>query len=441
MPPMWTLLEAVTEQLSARRLLRLEGSVTKLVGMAIEATGPRTSLGDLCIVHGGERPCLAEVAGFRDDKLLLVPLSEIASIAPGASVTYLQRQLAVACGQGLLGRVLNGLGEPDDGQGAIAGHVTYRPVWGRPVHPLRRRRIEHVLATGVRAIDALLTLGEGQRVGVFAGSGVGKSTLLSMIARGSEADVNVIALVGERGREVREFIERDLGEEGLARSVVIVATSDQPAYIRMKAAFVATAIAEHFRDIGKRVAFMMDSITRFAMAQREVGLAAGEPPSSRGYTPSVFALLPQLLERTGPGETGAITAFYTVLVEGDDMNDPIADAVRGILDGHVVLSRRLANAGHYPAIDILASISRLFSTVASSDHQRQARRVRNWLSRYQEVEDLLRIGAYRSGTDAEVDIAIEKMAAIRALLEQEADEHTPFAETMTRLAALTGGAP
>ncbi|GMA59005.1 hypothetical protein GCM10025858_35080 [Alicyclobacillus sacchari] len=307
------------------------------------------------------------------------------------------------------------------------------------MHPLRRRRIERVLATGVRAIDALLTLGEGQRVGVFAGSGVGKSTLLSMIARGSDADVNVIALVGERGREVREFIERDLGEAGLERSVVVVATSDQPAFIRMKAAFVATAIAEHFRDAGKRVAFMMDSVTRFAMAQREVGLAAGEPPSSRGYTPSVFALLPQLLERTGPGESGTITAFYTVLVEGDDMNDPIADAVRGILDGHVVLSRKMANAGHYPAIDILSSISRLFSTVASSEHQQQARMVRSWLSKHQEVEDLLRIGAYRNGTDADVDIAIEKMAAIRALLQQEADDHTPFADTMARLAALAGG--
>lgn len=372
-----------------------------------------------------------------DDRLLLVPLGEMADIAPGAMVQARDERLTVACSNAMLGRILDGLGRPMDGRGPVRAEVR-RHVGGRPLDPLRRRRVETVLSTGVRAIDSLLTVGNGQRIGIFAGSGVGKSTLLSMIARGTSADVNVIALVGERGREVREFIERDLGEEGLARSVVVVATSDQPALIRTKAAFVATAIAEYFSEQGMHVNFMMDSVTRFAMAQREVGLSAGEPPTSRGYTPSVFALLPKLLERTGPGEFGSITAFYTVLVDGDDMNDPLADTVRGILDGHIVLSRRLANAGHFPAIDVLSSISRLFSTVASKEHQTAAAIVRNWLSKYQDIEDLLRIGAYRKGTDIDADEAIERIPHVHELLRQETDQLSTMQETLGALSTLAG---
>lgn len=429
-------LKIALEKLPTLNLVRVYGSVTKVVGTTIETNGPQASIGDLCLIQGQRSQCQAEVIGFRDDRLILVPLGDLGDIGPGANVLAMHERLRVPFGPGLLGRILDGLGNPMDGLGPIR-NAFLREMSGTPLDPLRRRRIESPIQTGVRVIDTLLTLGHGQRVGIFAGSGVGKSTLLSMIARGSEADVNVIALVGERGREVREFIERDLGEEGLRRSVVIVATSDQPALIRSKAAFVATAIAEHFRDDGKHVNFMMDSVTRFAMAQREVGLAAGEPPTARGYTPSVFARLPVLLERTGPGERGEITAFYTVLVDGDDMNDPIADAVRGILDGHIVLSRRLANAGHFPAVDVLSSVSRLFSTVASKTHQRAAQAARSWLSQYRDVEDLLRIGAYRVGADQETDLAIAKIPILNEMLQQETEDLTPMEDALAALSRVT----
>ncbi|GEO24809.1 flagellum-specific ATP synthase [Alicyclobacillus acidoterrestris] len=430
-------LKSFLEQLPSTRLAKVYGKVTKVVGMTIESSGPLSNLGDLCVIYGKQTQCRAEVIGFREGHLILVPLGEMGDIGPGADVLAMHGRLAVHCGAGLLGRIVNGLGEPMDGRGPLRDVFT-REVEQAPLHPLRRQRIERPIQTGVRVIDGLLTIGDGQRVGIFAGSGVGKSTLLSMIARGTEADVNVIALVGERGREVREFIERDLGEAGLKRSVVVVATSDQPALIRLKAAYVATTIAEYFRDEGMHVNFMMDSVTRFAMAQREVGLAAGEPPTARGYTPSVFAALPKLLERTGPGESGTITAFYTVLVDGDDMNDPIADTVRGILDGHIVLSRKLANAGHFPSVDVLSSVSRLFSTVADKRHQQAAKQARTWLSRYRDVEDLLRIGAYRQGADRDTDLAIEKVPDVNQLLVQETDDLTELVTTVERLAQVTG---
>lgn len=428
----------VIDQLHATRWFRLYGRVAKVVGMTIESTGPHANLGDLCaIMAAGRQQCLAEVVGFRDGRLVLMPLGELSSISPGADVLALHTRLNVGAGEQLLGRVLDGLGRPMDELGPVPG-ATAAPLDASPPNPLRRRRIENTLQTGVRVIDALLTVGAGQRIGLFAGSGVGKSTVLSMIARNTSADVNVIALVGERGREVREFIEKDLGPEGLAHSVVVVATSDQPALIRLKAAFVATAIAEYFRDLGKSVNLMMDSVTRFAMAQREIGLAVGEPPTSRGYTPSVFNLLPKLMERAGAGESGTITAFYTVLVDGDDMNDPIADAVRGILDGHIVLSRNLANAGRFPAVDVLASLSRLFPSLASEPHAAAAIQLRRWLNKYREVEDLIRIGAYQPGSDAEADVAISLLPQIQAFLEQKASERCEFADTLQQLYGLTG---
>ena len=420
------------------RLFRLYGRVTKVVGLTVESTGPHANLGDICAISSADGSrCLAEVVGFRDARLVLMPLGELSSVAPGADVIALNRKLTVRCGQGLLGRVLDGLGQPMDGLGAIVGGVE-RPIDGSPPNPLARHAIRQQLQTGVRVIDALMSVGEGQRMGIFAGSGVGKSTLLSMIARNTSADINVIALVGERGREVREFIERDLGEDGLARSVLVVSTSDQPPLIRLKAAFVATAVAEHFRDEGLRVNLMMDSVTRFAMAQREIGLAVGEPPTSRGYTPSVFALLPKLLERSGAGEDGTITAFYTVLVDGDDLNDPIADAVRGILDGHMVLSRAIANAGRFPAVDVLASLSRLFPAIAQGVHREAAVQVRRWMQRYREVEDLIRIGAYQRGADPDTDLAIGKMPEIRQLLEQQVDELSTIETTLELLYRVAG---
>jgi flagellum-specific ATP synthase len=347
-------------------------------------------------------------------------------------------QLTVEVGENLLGRVLDGLGRPFDGRGPLNGDAQY-PLQNSPPDPLERQRIKEPLPVGVRAIDGLLTCGKGQRIGIFAGSGVGKSTLLGMMARNTTADVNVIGLVGERGREVREFIERDLGPEGLARSVVVVATSDQPALIRLKGAYTATAIAEYFRDKGYDVLFMMDSVTRFAAAQREVGLAVGEPPATRGYPPSVFAIMPKLLERTGPGRAGTITALYTVLVEGDDMNEPIADTVRGILDGHIVLSRRLADRGHYPAIDVLASVSRVMPEVISREHLRAAIQVKEMMAAYQEMEDLINIGAYQSGTNPRVDRAISLIESIRGFLKQDVDEGSTLDAALTGLLDIAAG--
>ncbi|MCY0887207.1 MAG: FliI/YscN family ATPase [Alicyclobacillaceae bacterium] len=426
------------EKLQQMRLFRLYGRVVKVVGMTIESMGPKATIGDICSIQSdGGAECTAEVVGFREDRLILMPLGEIKSVSPGADVTALGSSLAVPCGPNLRGRILDGLGQPMDGLGPVQG-AELRLMDGASPHPLERQRIAQPMPTGVRVIDSLLTVGRGQRMGIFAGSGVGKSTLLSMIARHSQADVNVIGLIGERGREVREFLENDLGTEGLGQSVVIVATSDQPALIRIKAAMVATTVAEYFRDEGYHVNFMLDSITRFAMAQREIGLAVGEPPTSRGYTPSVFAMLPRLLERSGAGKNGTITAFYTVLVDGDDMNDPIADAVRGILDGHMVLSRTIANAGHFPAVDVLASLSRLFPSLATPVQATAARQVRSWMQRYREVEDLVRIGAYQPGADPDADMAIRKLPEIHALVRQHRDEAATWEDTLRQLECVSG---
>ncbi|WP_371368971.1 putative ATP synthase YscN [Sporomusa rhizae] len=417
--------------------MKLNGRITQIIGLVIESQGPHVNLGELCYIHPrnlGE-PIPAEVVGFRENRVLLMPIGELQGIGPGCEVVSAHRTLKVSVGRQLLGRVLDGLGNPIDGKGPLISNTQY-PLTATPPPPLTRRRISEELGVGVRAIDSLLTLGRGQRVGIMAGSGVGKSTLLGMIARNTEADISVIALIGERGREVREFIERDLGEEGLKRSVVVVATSDQPALVRLKGAMTATAIAEYFRDQGMDVMFMMDSVTRFAMAQREIGLTVGEPPATRGYTPSVFALLPKLLERSGTGDRGSITGIYTVLVDGDDMNEPIADAVRSILDGHVVLTRSLAAQNHYPAIDVLASVSRVMTEIADKEHIQCAQRLRTLLATYREAEDLINIGAYAHGSNPTIDQAIAAISEIKNFLQQEVDENTPMTETIERLKTL-----
>lgn len=415
------------------------GSVSRLVGLTIEADGPWAEVGELVEICPPGRPAvLAEVIGFRDRHILMMPLGEINGVGPGTPVYSVGRELRVPVGDGLLGRVLDGLGRPIDGKGDLLCRE-FAPVHRMPPQPFERKTIEEPLGLGVRAIDALITCGKGQRLGIFAGSGVGKSTLLGMLARGSAAQVNVIALVGERGREVREFLERDLGPEGLARSVVVAATSDQPAMVRVKGAFVATAIAEYFRDRGMDVLLMMDSVTRFAAAQREIGLAAGEPPTRRGYPPSVFATLPKLMERVGMNQHGSITALYTVLVEGDDMTEPIADETRSILDGHIVLSRKLGAANHYPAIDVLASASRVMNAVVTPEHKKMAGRIRELMAKYQEVELLVKIGEYKRGGDPVTDEAIDKIDAINQFLRQRTDERSSLSETLDRMAAIVGG--
>ncbi len=409
------------------------GRITQIIGLTLESNGPTANIGDLCWVtprEGEAIPC--EVVGFREDRVLLMPLGELSGIGPGSLVTGTGRPLMVGVGPGLLGRILDGLGQPMDG-GAPPLAEGFYSIDGSIPSPLERQRISEPLELGVRAIDGLLTCGKGQRIGIFAGSGVGKSTLLGMMARNTKADVNVIALVGERGREVREFLERDLGPEGLRRSVVVVATSDQPALIRIKGAMVASTIAEYFRDQGADVLFMMDSVTRFAIAQREVGLAIGEPPATRGYTPSVFATLPRLLERSGPGSRGTITAFYTVLVEGDDMNEPVADTVRGILDGHIVLSRDLAEQQHYPAIDVLASVSRLMTEVVGPEHLQLAGKFRSLLAVYKDAEDLINIGAYAHGSNPRIDLAIKLIDGFRSYLQQETMEKADWNSTYQQL--------
>ncbi|URA09618.1 flagellar protein export ATPase FliI [Thermospira aquatica] len=409
------------------------GRVTNVVGLTIEATGPFGAIGDVCWVETEQgQKVMAEIAGFRDKKTIIMPLGELRGISPGMRVVNTRRKLEVPVGNEVLGRILGGDGEPIDGKGQIQVPLMY-PVDRQPPSAYQRKRITEVMVTGIRAIDGLLTVGKGQRVGIFSGSGVGKSTLLGMIARNTLADVNVIALIGERGREVREFIERDLGEEGLKRSVVVVVTSDEPPMRRIRGAYVATAIAEYFRDQGFDVMFMMDSATRFAMAQREVGLAVGEVPATKGYTPSVFSLLPRLMERTGTSDKGSITAFYTVLVEGDDVNEPISDTVRGILDGHIVLSRQLAQKNHYPAIDVLASVSRLMVDVASEEHKLLAAKVKELLATYREAEDLIRIGAYVRGSDPKIDEALLRISAIEAFVKQGIFEKVSFDETMFQL--------
>jgi flagellum-specific ATP synthase len=395
------------------------GRVSNLIGLIIEATGVEAEVGELCHVDTGRngRPVPAEVVGFRDSRTLLMPLGEMHGIGPGTAVTATGEQLRVPAGDDLLGRVVDALGHPIDGLGDLPPDCEMRSTTAPPPSPLERPPIDERISLGVRVLDAMVPCGRGQRLGIFAGSGVGKSSLMGMIARSTSADVNVICLVGERGREVREFIDRSLGS-ALERSVVVVSTSDQPALLRIKAAFAATTIAEWFRDQGRHVTLMMDSVTRFAMAQREVGLAIGEPPATRGYTPSVFALLPKLLERSGTSPAGSITGLYTVLVDGDDMNEPVADAVRAILDGHVVLSRHLAHAGHYPAIDVLQSVSRLVDQVVTADIRMAGQELRKLLAALREKEDLIAIGAYQHGTDPTVDAALAKRADIAAFLQQ-----------------------
>jgi flagellum-specific ATP synthase len=413
------------------------GAVTGMAGLIIESEGPNVGLGDLCLVRSprSDFNVRAEVVGFREHRILLMPLGPANGLHVGCEVAACDRPPLPRFGPELLGRVLDAYGRPFDGLGMLPLDRAATQN-SSPPHPLRRQRIRDPLATGVRAIDAFIPMGRGQRLGLFAGSGVGKSTLLGMIARGTAADVVVVGLVGERGREVREFIEKDLGPEGLRRSVVVVATSDTPAPLRLRAAFTATSIAEAYRDEGKSVLLMMDSITRFAMAQREIGLATGELPATRGYTPSVFALLPRLLERAGTGEAGAITAIYTVLVEGDDLNEPVTDAVRGILDGHIVLSRSLANFNHYPAIDVLDSVSRLSRDVCAPEELDVAGRAREHLALYRKNEDLVNIGAYQKGASASLDRAVALHEPLRSFLRQEINELTPRAESFSRLSQI-----
>ncbi len=426
----------IVERLSPIKLI---GKVSHVVGVVVESRGPSAHLGEVCEIHCKRNvpPILAEVVGFRDNTVLLMALGEMDEIAPESDVVATGSSLKVGVGPGLLGRVIDGLGRPIDGLGPI-DYECQTLVSRTPPAPMDRRRITEPLAMGVRAIDAALTCGKGQRVGIFAGSGVGKSTLLGMIARNTAADVNVIALIGERGREVRDFIEKDLGPEGLARSVVVVATSDQVAVARLRGAMVATSIAEYFRDQGADVMLMMDSVTRVAWAQREMGLAVGEPPTTRGYTPSVFAMLPRLLERAGTSSKGSITGLYTVLVDGDDMNEPVADAVRSILDGHIVLSRELAHRNHYPAIDILQSVSRLMPEVSSPEHKAGASELREVLATYKSAEDLINIGAYVDGSNVGIDHAKAHIEAVNGFLKQPVTDRAPFEETASAIGSLFG---
>jgi len=387
--------------------VRVNGKITQIIGLTIESQGPDVRIGEVCSIYPSQSqtPIQAEVVGIKENKVLLMPLGEVQAIGPGCDVVASGKPMMVKAGSQLLGRVLDGLGQPLDGKPLPLG-LEEVPIHAKPPNPLSRPRIHSPLSVGVRTIDGLLTMGKGQRVGIFAGSGVGKSTLLGMISRNTTADVNVIALIGERGREVLDFLEQNLGEEGLKKSVVIVATSDQPALIRIKGALTATSIAEYFRDQGKDVMLVMDSVTRFAMAQREIGLAIGEPPTTKGYTPSVFAMLPQLLERAGTGPKGSISAIYTVLVDGDDMNEPIADAVRGILDGHIVLSRAIGGKGIFPSIDVLSSASRVMTEITSEEHLRAAQNFKRLLATYNEAEDLVNIGAYKKGSNRDIDLAL-----------------------------------
>lgn len=414
--------------------VRVNGKVTQVIGLTVESEGPDASIGDVCYIYPlkSDQPLKAEVVGFRDNKVILMPLGELDSIGPGCDVVGTGKPLTVPVGHELLGKVLDGLGQPLDGS-FLPSRMTQYSTNNSPNNPLQRPRVLEPLGVGVKCIDGLLTIGRGQRVGIFAGSGVGKSTLMGMIARNTEADVNVIALIGERGREVLDFIERDLGPEGLARSVVIVATSDQPALIRIKGALIATSIAEYFRDRGLNVMLMMDSVTRFAMAQREVGLAVGEPPATRGYTPSVFALLPKLLERSGNGPKGSITAFYTVLVDGDDMNEPIADAVRGILDGHIVLDRNLAHKGHYPAIDVLSSVSRVMKEIVSDEQQSAADQLKRLLAIYRDSEDLINLGAYQKGSNPDIDLSLQNIESIWEFTRQKTTDKVTIEQAKQQL--------
>ena len=415
------------------------GRVTKVVGLTIESVGPDAKLNDLCrIFVGGDRSqaIMAQVVGFRDKHLLLTPFDSVDGIGIGAVVENTKAPLSIPVGDELLGHTLDGIGRPTDADDLYLPQ--HYPVDATPPEPMNREIISQVLPLGVKAVDGLITVGKGQRIGIFAGSGVGKSTLMGMFARNTKADINVIALIGERGREVREFIERDLGPEGMKRSVVVVATSDKPASIRKCAAKTATAIAEYFRDQGKDVLLMMDSLTRFSMAQREIGLAAGEPPVTRGYPPSVYSEMPKLLERAGNSDKGSITGLYTVLVDGDDFNEPITDTARGILDGHIVLSRKLAQKNHYPAIDVLASISRVMSSIATKEHKTMAGKLKNVMATYQEAEDLINIGAYKAGSNKNIDYAIEKIDQVNDFLCQSTEDKFDFDEVVGALEQMFG---
>jgi flagellum-specific ATP synthase len=430
-------LEAYLTRLDQVDLLKVNGKVEQVIGLVIESVGPNCALGDVCMIKSreGHDLCLSEVVGFRSNRVLSMILGDASRVGPGSEIVATGRSLSVNVGKELLGRVIDGLGRPLDGKGPIVTDEI-RSIYAAPPNPLTRKRISETVATGIRSIDALLTIGKGQRVGIFAGSGVGKSVTLGMIARNTSADVNVIALVGERGREVTEFLEQELGAEGLRRSVVVVATSDQASLIRLKAAFMATTIAEFFRDAGMDVMLMMDSVTRLAMAQREVGLAIGEPPTTKGYTPSVFAMLPKLLERAGNSRNGSITGMYTVLVEGDDMTEPVADAVRSILDGHIVLSRRLASAGQYPAVDALESVSRVMPAVSTPAHRAAVHKFLDMMATYRESEDLINIGAYVKGSNPRIDRALRNWEPIREFLRQDSGEKADFNGSVGRLLEL-----
>jgi flagellum-specific ATP synthase len=413
--------------------LKTSGQVVQVIGLTVEAVGLDCQIGEVCEIRARSSPSiLAEVVGFRNRSTLLMPLNDMSGIQPDCQVYPMGSVFRAPVGFELMGRVLDGIGDPIDSKGGL-GDIERMPINNLAPHPMERQSIREPLVTGVRAIDGLLTCGKGQRMGIFAGSGVGKSTLLGSIARSSKSDVSVIALIGERGREVKEFVERDLGEEGLKRSVVIVSTSDKPALLRLKAATVAMTIAEFFRDHGLDVTFLMDSVTRFAMAQREIGLAIGEPPASRGYTPSVFAILPKLLERAGTGKVGSITGYFTVLVEGDDFNEPISDAVRGILDGHIILSRQLAMRNHYPAIDVLGSVSRVMPAITSSQHREKAAIIRKLMATYEKARDLINIGAYVTGSDSEIDAAIASLNSTNKFL-QQGPVFCPFEDTLRMMA-------
>ncbi|OWZ84311.1 flagellar protein export ATPase FliI [Natranaerobius trueperi] len=411
----------------------LQGEVSRVVGLTVEACGPSAKIGDLCIIRSKNHEIECEVVGFNEDKILLMPLGELTYVAPGDKVVTSGKSMSVSVGPGLIGRVIDGLGRPIDGKGPLKNIDTKYDMEKSPPAPMQRSRIKEPIQTGVKAIDGVLTLGKGQRMGIFAGSGVGKSTLLGMIAQNTSASVNVIGLIGERGREVREFIEKDLGEEGLKNSVVIVATSDQPALLRLKGALTTTAVAEYFRDCGNDVMLMMDSLTRFATAKREVGLATGEPPATRGYPPSVFAILPKLLERSGTSEKGTITGLYTVLVDGDDMDEPVSDTVRGVLDGHIILSRKLAMQNHYPAIDILQSISRVMVDIVDEKHQQAAHKLNSALAAYEEARDLIEIGAYQEGSNPKVDWALKLINELNDFLQQQIHEKSDFDKTVKKL--------
>ncbi|ACB09082.1 MAG TPA: flagellar protein export ATPase FliI [Thermotoga sp.] len=426
------ILKELKKKLIEEDFNKFNGRVTRVVGLTVESKGPDAFLGEMCKISlQNGKNALAEVVGFREESVILMPYEDVSGLKMGCEVIRTNKVLEVGVSRKMIGRVFDGLGRPIDGKPFVP--EDRYPLTNTPPNPLKRRRIKDPLPVGIRSIDGFITVGKGQRIGIFAGSGVGKSTLLGMIARNTTADINVLALIGERGREVREFIERDLGEEGLKRSILVVSTSDQPALARVKSLLTATSIAEFFRDLGYDVLLMVDSLTRWAMAQREVGLAVGEPPTTRGYPPSVFAGLPKILERAGNSDKGSITAIYTVLVEADDFNEPISDTVRSIVDGHIILSRRLAESNHYPAVDVLASVSRLMNDIVTEEHREAANRLRSLMSAYESAKDLIEIGAYKSGTNPLVDKAVEMKDEIDSFLKQGVFEKASFEETLQKL--------